>query len=131
MVRLAKRYFPTTFTKVTSHGNFPFRPWMFDCDLDLLRLSVDGAFPDSYARYRVGGELEAALRLMRDLRDAGRRSANSLEVEWKYILFEWNDSGREIREVAAAGGRARGPPPLLPHPHPGSVAPIHRPRESL
>lgn len=100
LVRLTKTRFPGAFTSITTHGNFPFKPWMLECGLDLLRLSVDGAFPTSYARYRVGGRLETPLRLMRDLRDEKGRTRARLHVEWKYLLFEWNDSDEELREAA-------------------------------
>jgi hypothetical protein len=73
---------------------------MLDSGLDLLRLSVDGAYEESYVKYRVGGRLEAPLALMRAIRDGRREIVSRLRVEWKYILFEWNDSDEEIREAA-------------------------------
>jgi molybdenum cofactor biosynthesis enzyme MoaA len=100
MIRATKAAYPGACVMATSHGNYPFRPWMLDSGLDLLRLSVDGAFDDSYVRYRVGGRLQAPLDLMRAIRDRRREIASRLRVEWKYILFEWNDSDEEIREAA-------------------------------
>jgi molybdenum cofactor biosynthesis enzyme MoaA len=100
MIRCTKKYYPNTFTKVTSHGNFPFQPWMFESGLDLLRLSVDGAFENSYLKYRVGGDLAKVLELMRAIRDHKHHYNNRLRVEWKYILFEWNDSDEEISTAA-------------------------------
>ncbi len=100
MIRCTKEIYPDAFTKVTSHGNFPFKSWMLDSGLDLLRLSVDGAFEQSYTKYRVGGKLQKVLDLMRAIRDKKRSFKSHLRVEWKYILFEWNDSDEEIREAA-------------------------------
>ncbi|MES1241585.1 MAG: hypothetical protein ABUT39_08190 [Acidobacteriota bacterium] len=100
MIRFARARYPDAFIKATSHGNYPFQPWMLDSGLDLLRLSVDGVFEHSYVKYRVGGRLEAPLDLMRAIRDGRRETASRLRVEWKYILFEWNDSDEEIREAA-------------------------------
>lgn len=100
MIRCTRKMVPESFIKVTSHGNYPFKPWMLDSGLDLLRLSVDGAFEASYSRYRVGGALESPLRLMRSIRDNRRGTESRLRVEWKYILFEWNDSDEEIRRAA-------------------------------
>jgi tetratricopeptide (TPR) repeat protein len=100
LVRLTKQHFPQSNTSITTHGNFPYRPWMLDCGLDMLRLSVDGAFPDSYAKYRVGGRLESAVKLMADVRDAGRAAGRKLHIEWKYILFEWNDSDEELAHAS-------------------------------
>lgn len=69
--------------------------------LDRVVFSIDGAFPASYARYRVGGELEKALgsliALIRALDAAGTR--DRVEVLWQYILFEWNDTDEEIAEA--------------------------------
>lgn len=100
LVRLTKQHFPQSNTSITTHGNFPFKPWMLDCGLDILRLSVDGAFPDSYAKYRVGGRLESAVKLMADVRDEGRKAGKKLHIEWKYILFEWNDSDEELAHAS-------------------------------
>jgi molybdenum cofactor biosynthesis enzyme MoaA len=100
LVALTKDHYPTAHTLITTHGNIPYRPWILECGLDALRLSVDGAFPESYLKYRVGGKLETVLQLMRDVRDEKLRTDRRLAVEWKYILFEWNDSDDELREAA-------------------------------
>jgi hypothetical protein len=100
MIRATKELYPYAFTKVTTHGNYPFRPWILDSGLDLLRLSIDGAFPETYSTYRVGGSLDAALDLMRNIRDLRRSTGASLRMEWKYLLFEWNDSDEEMLEAA-------------------------------
>jgi MoaA/NifB/PqqE/SkfB family radical SAM enzyme len=100
LVRLTKQFYPSAIAKITTHGNFPFKPWMIESGLDYLRVSVDGAFPDSYAKYRVGGRLETAVKLLRDLRDEKRRTGAIVYVEWKYILFEWNDTDDELRDAA-------------------------------
>jgi molybdenum cofactor biosynthesis enzyme MoaA len=100
MIRETRRRYPRAFTMVTTHGNFPYRPWLVESGLDVLRLAVDGAFPESYARYRVGGRLERVLALMRRIREEKRWHPSRLRVEWKYVLFEWNDSDEEIREAA-------------------------------
>jgi len=65
-----------------------------------LRVSIDGAFPQNYEKYRLGGSLPTALEFLRQLHDDRRRRASRLEVEWKYILFEWNDSEEEMRHAA-------------------------------
>ena len=100
MIRATKELYPYAFTKVTTHGNYPFRSWILESGLDLLRLSIDGAFPETYSKYRVGGTLDAALDLMRNISDQRRRTGASLRMEWKYLLFEWNDSDEEMLEAA-------------------------------
>lgn len=100
MVELTKKYFPDSFVMATTHGNYPYKPWMHTCGLDVLRLSVDGAFEESYQKYRVGGKLSKVLKLMADIKEARAEFPDSnMRLEWKYILFEWNDSDEEIREA--------------------------------
>ena len=100
LVKLTKAVYPDAFTKVTTHGSYPYKPWIVESGLDLLRVSIDGAFPENYEKYRVGGNLATALEFLRRTRDARRHAAAKLQVEWKYILFEWNDSDEEIRHAA-------------------------------
>jgi len=100
LVKLAKMAYPDALTKVTTHGSYPYKPWIVESGLDLLRVSIDGAFPASYEKYRVGGSLEVALEFLRQIRDERRRLRGNLQVEWKYILFEWNDTEEEMRHAA-------------------------------
>jgi pyruvate-formate lyase-activating enzyme len=73
--------------------------------IDLIIFSIDGAWENSYRRYRVNGNLERALANMEALVHACARAgtANRVEIIWQYILFEWNDSDEELAE---AGRRA-------------------------
>jgi wyosine [tRNA(Phe)-imidazoG37] synthetase (radical SAM superfamily) len=98
LIDLTHLVYPGARTMVTTHASFPYKPWIVR--LDVLRVSIDGAFPDSYARYRVGGNLATALNFLQCLREERRRLGSSLRVIWKYILFEWNDSDEEIRHAA-------------------------------
>jgi molybdenum cofactor biosynthesis enzyme MoaA len=66
---------------------------------DRVVFSIDGAFPESYARYRVRGELEKALANMRAMVEERGRAGTSFEIKWQYILFRWNDSDEEIAEA--------------------------------
>jgi MoaA/NifB/PqqE/SkfB family radical SAM enzyme len=77
--------------------------------VDRMLFAIDGARPESYARYRVGGKLDKALGAMRQMvaeaKAAGTR--DQFEIWWQYILFEWNDSDEELaeaREIAAGIG---------------------------
>lgn len=100
LIRLTRQAFPDTEIKMTTHGSYPFQPWLMDSGLDILRLSVDGATAASYERYRRGGRFEAVIQLMTDIRNHRRRTGSRLRVIWKYILFQWNDSDDEIRLAA-------------------------------
>lgn len=74
--------------------------------VDRMVFSIDGARPESYARYRVGGSLERALGNLRALAEACRQAgtAGRVEVVWQYILFTWNDSDGEIAEARRRAG---------------------------
>jgi hypothetical protein len=67
--------------------------------------SIDGATPESYRKYRIGGSFEKAFGKMRALTEACRSAGTwrqyhaahgGVQVVWQYILFEWNDSEKEI-----------------------------------
>lgn len=65
--------------------------------LDHLYFSIDGASQASMQVYQVGGEFQKAIQNMADMvafRDA-LQSPRPL-IEWKYVVFEWNDSEKEI-----------------------------------
>ena len=99
LTRMVKEFFPRTVTGITTHGSYAFQDWISGGDLDYLRVSIDGARAESYSRYRVGGDFNRAMRFLRDVKEARNREGVLPAVEWKYILFEWNDSDSEIVEA--------------------------------
>ena len=65
--------------------------------IDEVTFSIDGAFPESYARYRQRGRLDLALHTMRTMTEEKRRAGCDLPfINWRYILFRWNDSTEEM-----------------------------------
>lgn len=70
--------------------------------IDEVTFSIDGARPDSYAQYRQRGDFDKAIRTLRTVMDEKRRSARDVPfVNWRYILFVWNDSDEEMSEARA------------------------------
>jgi pyruvate-formate lyase-activating enzyme len=69
--------------------------------IDLIVFSIDGAWEESYRRYRVNGNLQRALAHMEALVRACERAgtADRVEIIWQYILFEWNDSDEELADA--------------------------------
>ena len=69
--------------------------------IDLIVFSIDGAWQESYSRYRVNGNLQRALANMEALVRACERAgtAERVQIIWQYILFEWNDSDEELDEA--------------------------------
>jgi wyosine [tRNA(Phe)-imidazoG37] synthetase (radical SAM superfamily) len=99
LVRLTKASYPDANTCITTHGSFAYKPWIVSSGLDILRFSVDGAFQENYAKYRIGGKVETIFKFMRALADARAQTNSRLYIEWKYILFEWNDGDEELAEA--------------------------------
>jgi hypothetical protein len=69
--------------------------------IDLIVFSIDGAWEESYRRYRVNGNLRRALANMEGLVHACKRAgtADRVQIVWQYILFEWNDSDEELADA--------------------------------
>lgn len=69
--------------------------------VDRIVFSIDGANADSYAKYRVGGQLSRALghmgALVKALAQAG--NTNRTKVIWQYILFDWNDDDAQLQRA--------------------------------
>ena len=68
--------------------------------IDEVTFSIDGATPDSYAKYRQRGKFEVAIHNLRAMADEKGRSGRDLPfLNWRYILFVWNDSDAEMNEA--------------------------------
>ncbi|HYR90930.1 MAG TPA: radical SAM protein [Terriglobia bacterium] len=99
LIESSRRHFPRSLIGVTTHCSYPYMPWVARSELDVLRASIDGATPESYLKYRVGGSFERTIEFLRKLRDDRIRARSALRVEWKFILFEWNDSDSEMQRA--------------------------------
>ncbi len=76
--------------------------------IDEVTFSIDGATPESYAKYRQRGDFDKAIRNLTAAADEKRTGARDLPfINWRYILFNHNDSDEEMaqaRQMAAAIG---------------------------
>jgi MoaA/NifB/PqqE/SkfB family radical SAM enzyme len=76
--------------------------------IDEVTFSIDGATPESYAKYRQRGRFEVALANLRAMADEKRHAGRDVPfLNWRYILFKWNDSDEEMalaRRLAAEIG---------------------------
>ena len=76
--------------------------------IDEVTFSIDGAKAESYVQYRQRGKFDVALRNLRAMVEEKRRSGRDLpQINWRYILFKWNDSDEEMalaRQLAAEIG---------------------------
>jgi Radical SAM superfamily len=70
--------------------------------IDEITFSIDGATPESYVRYRQRGNFAKATANLRAAVDEKRRLAADVPViNWRYILFTWNDSEQEMTRARA------------------------------
>ncbi len=102
--------------------------------IDEVTFSIDGATPESYVQYRQRGKFDVAIRTLEAMADEKRRAGRDVPfLNWRYILFKWNDSDEEMntaREMAARVGVDRLTWELTDHPEdsfsrrfvPGSAA---------
>ncbi len=88
--------------------------------IDEVTFSIDGATPESYARYRQRGDFDKAIRNLRSATDEKRAGARDVPfINWRYILFTHNDSDGEMglaRQTAADIGVDRLSWELTDHP---------------
>jgi MoaA/NifB/PqqE/SkfB family radical SAM enzyme len=65
--------------------------------IDEITFSIDGATQASYEQYRRRGRLDVALANLGAMVDEKRRASRDLPyLNWRYILFKWNDSDQEM-----------------------------------
>lgn len=65
--------------------------------LDRIMFTISGVTQESYSRYHVRGRLDLALQGMTNVLQAKRELGLSKPVvQWKYLVFNWNDSEAEI-----------------------------------
>ena len=88
--------------------------------IDEVTFSIDGATAESYVKYRQRGKFDVAIANLRAMADEKRREGRDVPfLNWRYILFVWNDSDAEMnaaRQLAADIGVDRLTWELTDHP---------------
>ena len=73
--------------------------------IDEVTFSIDGATPESYVKYRQRGKFDVAIANLRAMADEKRKSGRDLPfLNWRYILFVWNDGDEEMQEARRLAG---------------------------
>jgi hypothetical protein len=76
--------------------------------IDEVTFSIDGASQETYARYRQRGKFDLALANLRAMTDEKAAAGRDVpQINWRYILFAWNDSDEEMdraRRLAEEAG---------------------------
>ncbi len=89
-----KKYYPHAWQRVITNGNFTYQKTLGQAPVDEIMVACDGLHQESYSQYRVKGKVEKVLQFMSDA--VAARKKGRPQVIWKYILFEFNDSEKEI-----------------------------------
>jgi MoaA/NifB/PqqE/SkfB family radical SAM enzyme len=70
--------------------------------IDEVTFSIDGSSQEAYEKYRQRGKLDIALANLRAMADEKRKTGRDLPfLNWRYILFTWNDSDEEMQRARA------------------------------
>jgi hypothetical protein len=70
--------------------------------IDEVTFSIDGASQETYARYRQRGRFDVAIANLRAMADEKAKSGRDVpQLNWRYILFTWNDSDEEMSRARA------------------------------
>ena len=96
MIRMAKTFFPKTFTTMCTHANIDFGEDMIEAGLDQIIYAIDGMDQESYAPYRIHGDFAKGYRFMKSFSTATRARNAPIDTVWKYVLFSHNDSPEQL-----------------------------------
>jgi hypothetical protein len=73
--------------------------------IDEVTFSIDGASQETYARYRQRGKFDVALANLRAMADEKARAGRDVpHLNWRYILFKWNDHDEELARARQLAG---------------------------
>ena len=97
LVATARRLYPTTIQRVITNGNHDHLEKLGGEFVEETIVSIDGALQENYEKYRINGKIDRALDYLRDASRSHIPKGGS--VIWKYILFETNDTDKEILEA--------------------------------
>jgi len=112
ILRFAKKLIPNVYITTSTNGTTIPRNWIKTIIeeglIDYIVFSIDGASQETYSKYRIGGNFDKAFKDMVEFIEFRKAYKKSIPVvKWQYILFEWNDSDRELKlaqELAAKNG---------------------------
>ena len=65
---------------------------LINSGLNRITISVDGASQQTYAKYRVGGDIELVFKNIKLLVDEKKLSENNIEIEWRFLIFKHNQT---------------------------------------
>ncbi len=96
MIALSRRRFPGAWVSVTTNAHGKVKPALLEARPSEVICAIDGATPESYARYRVHGRFALAQSFLRELARRADEQNPHIRVVWKYVLFAHNSSPEEL-----------------------------------
>jgi hypothetical protein len=97
LVAAGREMLPAAVQRVITNGNADYARATGRQGIEEIIVSCDGARQASYGQYRIGGDVERALRFLRDAPPVENGVAQ--RRIWKYVLFEFNDSDEELEQA--------------------------------
>lgn len=105
MCEYIKTRFPSIYLYTSTNGlalNAETTRRLLHSGIDEVTFSIDGASQDTYVRYRQRGRIDVALANLRALVEQKRKEGRDVPfINWRYILFTWNDSDEEMNRARA------------------------------
>ncbi|MCC6165356.1 MAG: radical SAM protein [Acidobacteria bacterium] len=105
MCELVKREYPHIYLYTSTNGgalNEESARRLVRSGIDEVTFSVDGASQDVYATYRQRGRFDHVMKNLRAVMDEKRALGTDVPfVNWRYILFTWNDNDTEMQRARA------------------------------
>jgi hypothetical protein len=109
MIEHVKRTYPQVFLYVSTNGlplDAAKAARLARSGVDEVTFSVDGPDQRSYERYRRGGDFARVLANMAALVAEKRRLGREVPfINWRYILFRWNDSWLQMERARRLAAR--------------------------
>jgi len=109
MIEYLKARYPRVYLYVSTNGLLLDEPKMkriVASGLDEITFSVDGPDQATYEKYRRGGDFAKVLDIMKTFvrlrNEAGREVPF---VNWRYIIFNWNDRRRQMAKAVRLAER--------------------------
>ncbi len=111
MIEMVRRNWPSIYLYISTNGMLmdPDRSRrLVAAGVPEITFSIDGTDQASYSRYRCGGDFDRVMKNLETLvKERDRSGKMEPVINWRYILFKWNDSRRAMnraRKLAARTG---------------------------
>lgn len=108
-MEIIRKFNPDTRIIISTNGTFvegdtKLRAAML---FDEIHVSIDGSNQQTLEKYQIGGDFERSFRNMESMvRYRDERFLTKPLIEWKYVVFKWNDSEEDIIQAIELAKKA-------------------------